>query len=73
MRTIYEATDDEDFLDINLTLSARCTGEETMAVTSKDLQLDERYPGERRVFVCVGLSAFEAAHGARTNKRACRA
>ena len=60
MNTIYEATGEvqqptdaadgnnpTEFIDINLSLSARCTGEETMAVTSKDLQLDELHSGER--------------------------
>lgn len=38
MKTIYEATEDDDWTDIEFALNVLCTGDETMSVTSDDLQ-----------------------------------
>ncbi|GAB4818365.1 hypothetical protein N2152v2_005411 [Parachlorella kessleri] len=40
MKSIYEATEDEDWIDVTFSLDVRCTSEDTMDVTSDDLQLD---------------------------------
>ncbi|KAL4444006.1 hypothetical protein ABPG75_011743 [Micractinium tetrahymenae] len=44
MKSIYEAADDDDFLDVQLSLDVKCTSDDTISVTSKDLQLDPAYP-----------------------------
>lgn len=49
MRTIYEATEDDDFTDVTLSLDVRCTGDETVSVTSNDLRLDPEFPDVRPV------------------------
>ena len=48
MRSIYEAAEDDDLVDIVLRLDVRCTTDDTMSVTSDDLQLDPLHPGEPR-------------------------
>ena len=37
--------DDEDFLDVHLALDVKCTSDDTISVTSHDLQLDPQRPG----------------------------
>lgn len=39
------ATEDDDFLDVHFALDVRCTSDDTISVSSKDLQLDPRHPG----------------------------
>lgn len=48
MKTIYEATEDDDWTDIEFALNVLCTGDETMSVTSDDLQpLDPQNNGAK--------------------------
>ncbi|KAL4430045.1 hypothetical protein ABPG77_004415 [Micractinium sp. CCAP 211/92] len=51
MKSIYEAAEDDDFLDVQLALDVRCTSDDTISVTSKDLQLDPSYPGKGGVLL----------------------
>jgi DNA-directed RNA polymerase II subunit RPB3 len=44
MKSIYEDADDDDFLDVHFALDVRCTSDDTISVTSKDLQLDPQHP-----------------------------
>lgn len=44
MKSIYEAGDDDDFLDVTFRLDVKCTSDDTIAVTSKDLQTDPAFP-----------------------------
>jgi hypothetical protein len=37
--------DDDDFLDVHFVLDVKCTSDDTISVTSKDLQLDPNCPG----------------------------
>ena len=49
MKTIYEPAEDDDIIDVVLTLDVRCTGDETLSVTSDDLHLD---PNSSSEWVC---------------------
>jgi hypothetical protein len=40
----FEDTGDDDFSEVELSLSVRCTSDETMDVTSHDLVLDPAHP-----------------------------
>ena len=48
------AEEDEESLDVHLSLDVRCTSDDTMAVTSKDLRLDPKFPGGSGGRVGVG-------------------
>lgn len=43
MKSIYEAAEDDDILEITFTLDVKCTSDDTLSVTSDDLQLDPRF------------------------------
>eukprot|EP01023_Acetabularia_acetabulum_P006503 TRINITY_DN12704_c0_g1_i1.p1 TRINITY_DN12704_c0_g1~~TRINITY_DN12704_c0_g1_i1.p1 ORF type:complete len:332 (+),score=39.24 TRINITY_DN12704_c0_g1_i1:546-1541(+) len=43
MKTLYEAEGDDKFEEIEFTLHKRCTGEDSIDVTSNDIQIDGRY------------------------------
>ncbi len=45
------SAEDDDFLDVQLALDVRCTSDDTISVTSKDLQLDPSYPGKGGVLL----------------------
>lgn len=44
MQGPFEDTGDDDFSEVELSLSVRCTSDETMDVTSNDLVLDPNHP-----------------------------
>lgn len=46
MKSIYEMADDDDIVDIDLSLDVRCTTDETISITTDDIQLDPMHPGE---------------------------
>jgi len=41
---VFEDAGENDFMDVEMTLNVKCTSDDTMDVTSNDLQLDNRYP-----------------------------
>lgn len=45
MKSIYEASEDSDLVDITLSLDVHCTSDETLSVTSNDLKLDPQHQG----------------------------
>ncbi|EIE18511.1 DNA-directed RNA polymerase II, 36 kDa polypeptide [Coccomyxa subellipsoidea C-169] len=49
MKGVFEDAGEADFLDVEMTLNVKCTSEDTMEVTSNDLQLDANHPDVRPV------------------------
>lgn len=59
MKTIYEATEDDDWTDIEFALNVLCTGDETMSVTSDDLQpLDPQNNGTSEGGGAIGMAVL---------------
>ena len=46
---MFEDAGEADFLDVEMILNVKCTSEDTMEVTSNDLQLDANHPDVRPV------------------------
>lgn len=46
---MFEDAGEDDFMDVEMSLDVKCTSDDTMDVTSNDLQLDNRYPDIRPV------------------------
>lgn len=42
---VLQAAEDDDWIDVTFSLDVRCTSDDTMDVTSDDLQLDPAHPG----------------------------
>lgn len=42
MKSIYEASEDNDLVDVELSLHVKCTSDDTISITSDDMQLDPR-------------------------------
>ena len=57
------AEEDEESLDVHLSLDVRCTSDDTMAVTSKDLRLDPKFPGGSCGRVGVGCGGLVGGWG----------
>lgn len=44
MKSIYEASGDDDLIDIELSLDIKCTQDDTLSITSDHFELDRNYP-----------------------------
>ena len=57
MKSVFEGADEDDFMEVELALSMKCSSDGTMDVTSNDFRLDEAHPS-----ICpVGTPAPSAA------------
>ena len=44
MQGVFETAGESGFMDVEMTLNVKCTSDDTMEVTSNDLQLDPNHP-----------------------------
>ncbi|KAK9804348.1 hypothetical protein WJX72_008349 [[Myrmecia] bisecta] len=49
MKSPFESGEDDDWTDVEFHLNVKCTGDDTMDVTSNDIQCDPRHPDVRPV------------------------
>lgn len=59
MKSLYEAAEDDDLVDINLSLDIKCNTDDTLSVTSNDLELD---PARKSKFCVQGILITHGYH-----------